>query len=590
MHTFSTVVQKTSLYRNLLSVYLRPQKGRVLNMSVLLLVGIAFQLVGPQVIRYFIDTAELGGTQQKLLLAAAAYIFFTLLQQGLSLLAQYTSLLVGWSATNRLRTDLMLHLLRLDMPFHKQHTPGELIERVDGDVTQLANFFSKFAIHVFGNGVLIAGILILLFRENAWAGLGITIYTLATLAVLGLIQKIGVQRWAKARQASAEQFGYLEERIAGAEEIQTIGAEPYALVMLFERMRSFLTAYRAAYVVGSLTHHLTNILYVIGFAAGLGIGAYLYLRGDATLGTAYLFTSYVGMLSDPLQNLREQAQDLQSSSASLDRVLSLLRLEPEVITSSASTMPLPEGALSVSFENVSFHYEQNANVLQDVRFSLAPGKTLGILGRTGSGKSTLTRLMFRLYDPSQGTIRLGDVDSCQIALPELRRRVGMVTQDVQLFQASLRDNLTFFQGDIQPKQIEQVLRELRLWQWVESLPAGLDTVLGTGGQGLSAGEAQLLAFARVFLKDPGLVILDEASSRLDPATETLMERAIDQLFSGRTGIIIAHRLKTVRRADDILILEDGRVVEYGPRAALANDPNSRFYHLLQTGLEEVLAV
>ncbi len=476
------------------------------------------------------------------------------------------------------------------MPFHKQHTPGELIERVDGDVTQLANFFSIFAIKVLGNGVLIAGILVLLFRENAWAGLGITVYTLATLAVLGSIQKIGGQRWAKARQASAEQFGYLEERIAGAEEIQTNGAESYALLMLFERMRSFLTTHRAAYVVGSLTHHLTNILYVIGYAAGLGIGAYLFLRGEATLGTAYLFTSYVGMLSDPLQNLREQAQDLQSSSASIDRVLSLFRLQPEVITSSASAARLPAGALSVSFENVSFHYEQNADVLQDVHFSLAPGKTLGILGRTGSGKSTLTRLMFRLYDPSQGTIRLGDVDSCQIALHELRRRVGMVTQDVQLFQASLKDNLTFFQGDIQSKQIEQVLRELRLWQWVESLPKGLDTPLGTSGQGLSAGEAQLLAFARVFLKDPGLVILDEASSRLDPATETLMERAIDRLFSGRTGIIIAHRLKTVQRADDLLILEDGRVMEFGPRAALANDPNSRFYHLLQTGLEEVLAV
>jgi len=173
-------------------------------------------------------------------------------------------------------------------------------------------------------------------------------------------------------------------------------------------------------------------------------------------------------------------------------------------------------------------------------------------------------------------------------LDDLRQRVAMVTQDVQLFQATVRDNLTFFNRSISDERLEHVLKQLRLWEWVQSLPNGLDTPLA-GGQSLSAGEAQLLAFTRVFLKDPGLVILDEASSRLDPATETLMERAVDRLFTERTGMVIAHRLKTVQRADDIVILENGCVVEYGPRVALMNDTTSRFYHLLQTGLEEALA-
>ena len=162
-------------------------------------------------------------------------------------------------------------------------------------------------------------------------------------------------------------------------------------------------------------------------------------------------------------------------------------------------------------------------------------------------------------------------------------------QDVQLFHATVRENLTFFNPGISDARLEEVLTALRLWDWVRSLPLGLDTLLATGGQGLSAGEGQLLAFCRVFLKDPGLIILDEASSRLDPATETRMERAVDRLFEGRTGVVIAHRLKTVQRADDILILEDGRVVEYGPRQALASDPGSRFSNLMQTGLEEALA-
>ncbi len=240
-------------------------------------------------------------------------------------------------------------------------------------------------------------------------------------------------------------------------------------------------------------------------------------------------------------------------------------------------------------------------VLQDLSFQLQPGTVLGLLGRTGSGKTTLTRLLFRLYDPDSGAILLGDNGAARdirlVSLGDLRQRVGMVTQNIQLFHATVRDNLTFFDPDVPDERILQVIRELGLEKWLQSLPQGLDTELESGGGGLSAGEAQLLAFTRIFLQDPGLVILDEASSRLDPVTESLIERAIDRLVQERTAIIIAHRLGTVQRADEIMILEDGRIGEYGTRAELAGDPTSRFYSLLQTGLdfrepqsnEEVLA-
>jgi ABC-type multidrug transport system fused ATPase/permease subunit len=218
---------------------------------------------------------------------------------------------------------------------------------------------------------------------------------------------------------------------------------------------------------------------------------------------------------------------------------------------------------------------------------------LGLLGRTGSGKTTLTRLLFRLYDPDCGALYLGDpanlVDIRQLSLTDLRQRVGMVTQNIQLFHASVRDNLTFFDESVPDEQVLHVIQELGLWEWYQSLPQGLDTELEAGGGGLSAGEAQLLAFARIFLQDPGLVILDEASSRLDPATERLIERVVDRLAQSRTAIVIAHRLETIQHADEIMILEDGHIREHGPRSELVNDPTSRFYQLLQTGLEEVLA-
>ena len=593
-------------YRELLSRYLKPQMGWVILMAVVLLAEIAIKLINPQVLRYFLDSAQAGNAARSLNTAAILFLTFALLQEVMSLGARYTAALVGWSSTNRLRADLTLHILRLDMPFHKLRTPGELIDRADGDVTYLSNFLSMFTVNVIGNGLLVLGILIMLFRENTWLGLGMVTYTLVTLLVLRSIQKLAVPRWVAERQASARLYGFIEERISGAEEIRAAGAESYVMRRLYEYMRDFTRKTRAAAVFSSLTYNLTNLVYVLGYAAGLAIGVFLYTRGQASLGTAYLITYYVGMLSDPLQSIRGQAEDLQQASANIQRINELFNLRPQVgdPVREGVDKTLPGGPLSVSFQEVSFRYHdshngskvtldvneksQSGKALTDVSFEIQPGRVLGILGRTGSGKSTLTRLLFRLYDPDLGSVRLAGVNLREVRLDELRQRVAMVTQDVQLFQATVRDNLTFFNRAISDQQLEQVLRQLRLWEWARSLPKGLDTLLA-GGQGLSAGESQLLAFARVFLKDPGLVILDEASSRLDPATETLMERAVDRLFAGRTGVVIAHRLKTVQRADDLLILENGRVVEYGPRMGLMSDSTSRFYRLLQTGLEEALA-
>jgi ATP-binding cassette, subfamily B, bacterial len=314
------------------------------------------------------------------------------------------------------------------------------------------------------------------------------------------------------------------------------------------------------------------------------------------------------MLVGPLESLRKQANNLQRSTAGIGRISALFRLQPSVRRRGDET--LPPGALPVHFDGISFAYadaepesvetredKEEGLVLRDVSFSLAAGRVLGVLGRTGSGKTTITRLLFRLYDPTQGAVKLGGVDIRGVGLGDLRSRVGMVTQDVQLFRASLRDNIAFFDGNVRDERIMAALDELGLSDWLGAMPEGLDTRLAAGGRGMSAGEAQLLAFTRLLLKDPGLIILDEAASRLDPITEQRLEQAINRLLRPdggdsdgrhRTAIIIAHRLRTVQRADDILILEGGRVVEYGPRERLASDPASRFYSLLQTGVEEAL--
>jgi ATP-binding cassette subfamily B protein len=267
-------------------------------------------------------------------------------------------------------------------------------------------------------------------------------------------------------------------------------------------------------------------------------------------------------------------------------VRALLATESRVVDGPGAT--LPGGALSVELDRVSFAYDAEL-VLRDVSFRLGPGEVLGLLGRTGSGKTTISRLLFRLHDPTAGAVRLGGADIRAARLDALRDRIGLVTQDVQLFQGTLRDNVALFDRTVPDARLIEVFAELELDGWLRALPAGLDTPLGAGGRGLSAGEAQLVALARVFLKDPGLVVLDEASSRLDPATERLLERAVTRLLDGRTGVVIAHRLATVERADRVLILEDGRVAELGRPADLAADPESRFARLLRAGMTEALA-
>lgn len=577
-------------YWNLLATYLAPQRHKMTLLGVLLLSQIGVQLFNPQVIRFFIDAAtgvSAAGAPATGNLTSAAWLFIggALAQQVLAIAVTYVSTDVAWAATNALRADLALHCLQLDMSFHKQHTPGEMIERIDGDVNALSNFFSQFVIQVVGNGLLLLGVLGLMWRENIRLGGAMMAFVFITLFILNRVRHSITPFILTARQASAVLFGFIEERISGVEDLRANGATAYVLQRLSEFMSRRVTTARRP--MGTLISATARSLFALGVGLGFILSAYLFHAGALSLGTVYLIFHYTDMLRVPLEQLTRQIQDLQRATASIIRLQEMHRTVSKIQDGPGAR--LPPGAASVEFDDVWFEYEERGPVLHGLSFRLEPGKVLGLLGRTGSGKTTLTRLLYRLYDPTTGAIRLDGIDLRSPHLAELRRHVGVVTQDVQLFRASVRDNLTFFEPRVADDEMVRVLHELGLGAWYAALPQGLDTSLTGGGDGLSAGEAQLLAFARVFLKNPGLVILDEASSRLDPATEQRIEQAVSKLLVGRTGLIVAHRLGTVQRADEIMILDNGRVAEHGPRAHLAADPNSRFYRLLQTGLEEVLA-
>ena len=574
-------------HATVLGVYLRPEWRKVTLLAVLLLSSIGLQLLNPQFLRRFIDDAKEGASAERMATTALIFFGIAVVKQGLSVAASYLGEDVGWTATNRLRADLASHCLRLDMPFHNNRTPGEMIERIDGDVTALANFFSQMVIRVFGSFLLLIGAIVLLYREDWRVGVALTLFALLAVAMLVRTREIAVPPLTAEREATARVFGYVEERLAGIDDIRSRGAGEHVMRGLYSVMRQLFFRGRHSWMMGTVVESLFLALFAIGYLMSLSIRAYLFLTGAITIGTAYLFFQYTEMLREPIEQLTREMKELQKATAGIVRIEELLQT-PRLIQDGTSAA-VPNGALSVTFDHVTFRYAPDAPVLEDVSFRLAPGRILGLLGRTGSGKTTIARMLFRLYEPQNGAVRVGDVDLRDVPVNDARRRIAMVTQDVQLFNASVRDNLTFFDRSVSDDRLLMLLKSLGLSEWLAGLPVGLDTPIQGGGSGLSAGESQLLAVARAFLTDPGLVILDEPSSRLDPSTEKLIDRALAQLLAGRTAIVIAHRLATVERADEILILEDGRVREHGERARLAADPTSRFSELLHIGMREALA-
>jgi ATP-binding cassette, subfamily B, bacterial len=566
----------------LLAATLRPEARSLAGIVAVLVVAMLLRLALPVLLGVFADDALAGAGVDHLTRLAVAYTLAALACNGLDLVVVWRSAHVSWRAGNRLREQLAAHALRLEQAWHGRHSPGQLIERIDGDVEAMGRFFAGIAVHIVGNLVLVVGMVVVATLIDPLTGLVLAVTAVGSAAVMVRLRVAAVAAREVEREVNAQLYGDLEERLGGLEDIRANGGGDYAVHRLHGHSARWWRAARHASVRGDGAQAMAALVLGVGTAAVLATGVVLQLRGVITVGAVLTLYRYADMLRLPLERIAEQLKEFQKAMAGARRASTMLATAPAIADGPLDGSALAPGALAVDFDAVAFSYDGRTAALAGVDLHLAPGTQLGVVGRTGSGKTTLGRLLARFRDAGEGAVRVGGVDVRDLKLDALRDRVAVVTQDVELFRASVRDNLTLFgRRAATDDELRAVLGEVGLGPWVDALPDGLGTRL-SGSHGLSAGEGQLLAFARAFLAEPSVVVLDEASSRLDPVTERRITRATERLLAGRTAVVIAHRLDTLDRVDQIAVLDHGRVVEHGSRATLAADPTSRYARLRRT--------
>ena len=555
---------------------LRPDAGRWAVLGVLVATSAALTLAGPLVVRRIVDDAADGTDAASVARLAALFLVIAIGAQLLAVVVAWFATVAAWRTTNSLRLTIARHVLELDHEFHRQHPPGELIQRTDGDVTSVSEFLGRVVPKALGALLLVLGIVGVLAALDWRLAIGMLVYLGLALTVIIRSRHRAVCESSEEMGALARLYGGIEERLTAGEDLRANGAAQHAAWRFIEESESALTGAVRRERAFLVMWWFVQAAVVAGWAVALVGGVLMFNAGAITLGTAFLLFQYVLLVSRPLEEVVHELETVQKANGAMVRVLDLLEVRPTIVDN-GTTIPMP-GALAIEFTDVGFDYGDDQPVLRDVSIEVPPGTSLGVVGRTGSGKTTFSRLLLRLVETTTGAVEIGSTGIDDIPFDELRRRVALVPQEVELFTGTVRDNVTLFDDEPSDDAVSDALARVGLDRLTG--PA-MHRQLGAGGGGLSAGESQLLSLARVWLRDPDLIVLDEATARVDPGTEQRIEQAVGELIAGRTAVIIAHRLSTLRAVDSIAVFSAGRIVEHGSRADLLGDDESRFTQLLE---------
>lgn len=563
-----------------LLAYMWPYRGPVALSLVCLLVNSVLQVIGPLLTKLAVDkylvpnaaptpldgflspSAWTGITQ-----ISALYLGVLLATLVIEFAQSYLMQWTGQRTMFDLRRQIMEHLQKLDVAFYDRHPVGRLVTRVTTDVDVLNELFSSGIVTIVADVAMLSFVLAAMFQLSpALTGILLTVTPLVILATI-LFRRSVSDSYRRIRVAVARINAYLQEHVSGIAVLQLFNRERRSAAQFETINRDHMLAFKSAIFAYGWFYPVVEFLGMLAVGGLLAYGGFAIRHGELTFGVLIAFFQYGMRFFRPIQDLSEKYNILQSAMAASERVFALLDTEVRIVAPS-TPKPFPAGLAAIEFDGVWFSYKEEDWVLREVGFSIQPGETVAVVGHTGAGKTTLISLLLRYYDVRRGSIRVGGIDIREFDPIELRRHFGVVLQDPYLFTGTIEDNIRLGTARITGEELEAAAEKVNLMDFIRSLPDGFSQSVRERGNGLSTGQKQLINFARALAHNPRILILDEATSSVDTATEMKVRDALDRLVEGRTSIVIAHRLSTIQRANRILVMHKGRLRETGTHQEL----------------------
>ena len=547
--------------------YMKPYLGWFLLCLALVLALTGFDLYRPILIGDAIDLFETQGNYDVIIDTAIKYGIVLALSFVFNLVQTWVLQKMGQRIILTVRKELYAHIQSLSCRYFDLTPVGKLVTRVTNDVEALNEMYSGILVRLFRNIVKIIGLAIVMLTMDLKLAL-ISFVLLPVVAVLTVVfRKISRKTYRITRTRLTDLNTFLSENISGMRIIQIFGREERKFDEFNDRNYKYYRAFYREMLVFAIFRPLIYILSVLSLMLVLGVGSREVLGNVISIGTLYIFAQYIQSFFEPIQELAEQFSTLQSSLASAEKIFTIMD-EDALVPESGNPVVLPEIKGRIEFDHVWFAYDNENYVLRDVSFVIEPGQKVAFVGATGAGKSSILNLIGRYYDIQQGHIYIDGVDIRNISKKQLRSAIGQMQQDVFIFEGTAESNIRLYDEDITSEEVREAAEYVNASRFIEKLPNGYEESVSERGSTFSAGERQLLSFARTLAHKPSILVMDEATANIDTETEALIQEALEKLMKGRTTIMVAHRLSTIQHADCIMVMHKGKIRERGTHQEL----------------------